>query len=131
MASFEHLDLLIGEAIECMDGAAGEIRNLSLYNQKELLKKIGLSIYELWEVRNSIYEIKPELKRDFINEYEQDKARYEELSKLHRQARAAEKAGEALSARNLYQKLMDVSSFGFFRLLAEAGLYRVSQSEKT
>jgi hypothetical protein len=37
MASFEHLDLLIGQALECMDGAAGEIRDLSLYNQKELL----------------------------------------------------------------------------------------------
>jgi hypothetical protein len=131
MASFEHLDLLIGQALECMDGAAGEIRDLSLYNQKELLKKIGLSIYELWEVRNSIYEIKPELKRDFLKKYEQDKARYEELSELHRQAYAAEKAGEDLTARNLYQKLMDASRFGFFRLLAEAGLYRVSQSEKT
>ena len=131
MASFEHLDLLVGQALECMDGAAGEIRDLSLYNQKELLKKIGLSIYELWEVRNSIYEIKPELKRDFVKEYEQDRARYEELNKLHQQARAAEKAGDALSARNLYQNLMDVSRFGFFRLLAEAGLYRVPQSEKT
>ena len=84
MASFEHLDLLLGQALECMDEAAGEIRDLSIYNQKELLNKIGLSIYELWEVRNMIYEIKPQLKRDFIRELEQDKTRYEELSKLHR-----------------------------------------------
>jgi hypothetical protein len=30
MASYEHLDLLLGQALECMDVAAGEVKTLSV-----------------------------------------------------------------------------------------------------
>jgi hypothetical protein len=76
MASFEHLDLLLGQALECMDEAAGEIKALSPFNRKDLFNRIGSSIVELWEVRTSIYEMKPEIKRDFVAEYSNDKQRY-------------------------------------------------------
>ena len=86
MATYEHLDLLLGQALECMDEAAGEIKSLSIFNKKDLLKHIGRSIVELWEVRDAIYEIRPEVKRDFVTEYSNDKQRYEDLSNLHRKA---------------------------------------------
>ncbi len=77
MATFEHLDLLLGQALECMEEAANEIRALSLLKQKEMIKHIGRSIVELWEVRDVIYEIKPDIKRDFANEFSNDKQRFE------------------------------------------------------
>ena len=124
MASYEHLDLLLGQALECMDEAAGEVKTLSIYNQKDLLKHIGRSIAELWEVRDAIYEIKPDIKRDFVTEYSNDKQRYKGLSDLHRKAIKSEDAGDYESAINLYNELLLKSKYGFFKLLAESGLYR-------
>lgn len=38
-----------------------------------------------------------------------------------------ELAGETAAAQQLFAELLTKSRFGFFRLLAEAGLYRMSQ----
>jgi len=131
MGSLEHLDLLLGEALECMDEAAGEVREIIAVNQKDCLRRLGRAIAELWEIREEIYGVRPDLKRDFAEEYEQDKERYEKLQQQHKRAAVAEKQGELELARKLYQELLDTSGFGFFRLVAEAGLYRVSKIEKT
>ncbi|MBW2429317.1 MAG: hypothetical protein JRF56_10180 [Deltaproteobacteria bacterium] len=60
-----------------MEEAAGKVKTLSIDNKKDLLKHKGLSIVELWEVRDAIYKIKPVIKRDFVTEYSNDKQRYE------------------------------------------------------
>ena len=124
MKSYEHLDLLLGQALECMDEAAGEVKALSVINQKEWLKHIGRSIVELWELRDAIYEKKPELKRDFVTEFSNDKQRYEDLHIIYRKAAEAEDSGDFDTAINHYKELLETSKFGFFKLIAEAGLYR-------
>jgi hypothetical protein len=65
MASYEHFDLLLGEALECLNEAAGEIKVLSPSFEKNALKRIGRSICELWEARDDFYKIWPDLRRDF------------------------------------------------------------------
>ena len=124
MATFEHLDLLLGQALECIEEAASEIRELSLVKQKEMLKHIGRSIVELWEVRDLIYEIRPDIKRDFAKEYSKDQQRFEDLNLIQRKAAEAEKGGDYELAINIYNDLLSKSKYGFFKLLAEAGLYR-------
>ena len=124
MASYEHLDLLLGQALECMDDAADEIRALCIFSQKDLLKHIGDSIAELWEVREAIYEIKPEIKRDFVAEYSNDRQRYEDLQMIHKKATEAEENGDYDTAIRNYEELLLKSKYGFFKLIAEAGLYR-------
>ena len=124
MASFEHLDLLLCQALECMDEATGEIRGLSLLKQKELIKKLGRTIVEVWEVCNAIYEIKPEIKKGFITEYSNDRQRYEDLHQIHINAEEAEETEKYEEAINLYNELLTSSEYGFFKLVAEAGLYR-------
>jgi hypothetical protein len=130
MRSYEHLDLLLGQALECIDDAASEIKELSIFNQKDLLKHIGRSILELWEIRDAIYEIKPDIKRDFVTEYSKDKQRYEDLSDLHRKAIKSEEAGDYESAISLYNELLSKSKYGFFKLLAESGLFRSMSTNK-
>ena len=131
MATFEHLDLLLGQALECMDEAAGEIKELSLLKQKEMLKHIGRSMAELWEVRDAIYGIKPDVKRDFVKEYSDDKQRYEDLNAIQRKAGQAERSGNYNLAIGVYNDLLSKSEYGFFKLLAEAGLYRsIKQGNK-
>ena len=127
MASLEHLDLLIGEALENIMRASNEVRRIKNLDEKHVLMRIGRAVSELWEIRDEIYELKPELKRDFIIEYRQDKQRYETLSDIERRAYEAENNGNINNASNLYQELLSISHYGYFRLLAEAGLYRVSK----
>ena len=124
MATFEHLDLLLGQSLECLEEAASEIRALSLVNQKEMLKHIGRSIVELWEVRDVVYEMRPDIKRDFAKEYSNDQQRFEGLNVIQRKAAEAERAGDYDLAIDIYKDLLSKSKYGFFQLHAEAGLYR-------
>lgn len=124
MPTFEHIVLLLGQALECMEEAASEIRELSLVKQDEMLKHIGRSIVELWEVRDVIYDIRPDIKRDFAKEYSNDQQRFEDLNVIQRKAAEAERAGDYDLSLNIYNDLLSKSKYGYFQLLAEAGLYR-------
>lgn len=132
MASLEHLDLLLGEALECIVDAAHEVRELALSepDSEKALLYIGNAVGQLWGIRDEIlYKLKPALKRDFLIEIEQDEKRWEELDEIHSKARTAESSGEIDEAMSLFSELLTTSRFGFFRLLAEAGLYRVSKMQ--
>jgi len=128
MASLEHLDFLLGEALENIMEAAREVRELHSADTKERLKLLGTATFQLWQIRDAIYRLNPELKRDFVREYEQDKERYEELMKSVNAAVQAERGSHPETAMKLYEQLMRTSRFGFFRMVAEAGLYRISKT---
>jgi len=81
-------------------------------------------------VPDSIYKIKPDIQRDFVTEHLNDKQRYEELHALHVEDANAENSGDYKSAIALYEKLLSKSKFGFFKLIAESGLYRSTAKRK-
>jgi hypothetical protein len=130
MASFEQLDLLLGEALENMMGAAAEIRALNMEHTEENIKHIGMATLELWQIRDHIYSVRPDIKRDFVAERERDSQRFEELNDLHHRAGIAEEETDIALARTLYIELLHRSQYGWFRLLAEAGLYRTSEKNE-
>lgn len=125
MASLKHLDLLIGDALERLVDASDKVRNIRQIDNKQYRMKLGRIIAEIWILREELYGIDPDIKRDFVREHENDKERYEGLDKLHSKATEMEKSGDDPYAVKLYQELYEKSQFGYFRLLAEAGLYRV------
>ncbi len=129
MPSLEHLDTLIGESLECLVEASGEIKVIETtdsMNRKRLLLEVGKLISGLWGFREELYKIKPSLKRDFVVEYEQDRKRFDELDKLQENAFRMENDGDFDSAKTIYEELYRNSSFGYFRLIAEAGMWRVT-----
>jgi hypothetical protein len=130
MPSYQHLDALIGEALECADDAAGVVRDLQFAPVDRHLKKIGEAIVALWEVRDALYKACPELKRDFVAEYELDESRYNALLAIQNEADEAEKRGRVAEAARLYQNLLAEAKFGYFKLCAEAGIYRNSRNGK-
>ena len=129
MASFEQLDLLLGEALENMMGAVQEIRALNTEKTEEYIRHIGMATGELWAIREDIYSVRPDIKRDFHVEIEHDPQRYEELSELCERAGVAEEKGDLALARSLYTELLGKSHYGWFKLRAEAGLYRTSEEK--
>lgn len=126
MASLEHIDLLLGEAIERILEASDEIKETKNLDQREHLKRTGRIIAEIWVIREEIYKINPNLRRDFLVEYEKDQKRFETLNEIFKRACKMEKEGNVRESKVLYNELYESSRFGYFRLLAEAGLYRIS-----
>lgn len=129
MASFEQLDLLLGEALENMMWAAQEIRALDTQKTEDYIRHIGRATTELWAIREDVYSVRPDITRDFVTESRSDPPRYEKLSELHQRAGVAEEEGDLVSARALYIELRNSSPYGWFKLLAEAGLYRTSEEK--
>lgn len=130
MSSLRHFDLLLGEALEQLVEACAEVRNINSIDNRYFLKNIGRITLDIWKLRDKIYESDSKLKRDFVVELEFDKNRYENLNELHHKAFLKEKQREIDSAKLLYSELLEKSRFGYFRLLGEAGLYRLTVLEK-
>lgn len=126
MGSLEHIDLLFGEAIELILEASDEIKKTQNLDQREHLKRTGRIMAEIWAIREEIYQINPKLRRDFFVEYEKNKKRFEALNEIFKRACKMEKEGNVHESKVLYDELYESSRFGYFRLLAEAGLYRLS-----
>jgi hypothetical protein len=128
MDILEHLDLILGEALDCIVEISSELRQLETFDQKEMSKHLGKAISELWYIRDAVYRLRPDLKPDFVREHEHNKIRYDELSELVKLANKADGNSDFETATKLYEELRQRSRFGYFRMIAEAGLYRVSKS---
>lgn len=126
MASVDELDFLLGEALGNIMRACGQVTTLDLQKSGKHLSHMGKAIYELWEVREVLHSMRPDIEPAYIREMDSDPVRYEELKQLREKAGSAEENGEAGSAHVLYAELLSRSRQGWFRMLAEAGLYRTS-----
>ena len=127
MDSLKHVDLLLGESLEYMVEAASELKRFEATDNDKKTMRIGRAICELWEVRDAIYRDRPDLKRDFVKERENDKQRYEELEAIHQKAWSAENSGNIQLAIEAYRELLAKSKAGYFTLLSQAGLFRLSK----
>lgn len=131
MDKYEHVDLLLGQALECMVEAAGELKSIKKTNHFNETKDIGTAIGYLWKVRDEIYRIKPEIKRDFVEENQENKQRYEALDTIFNKARMYEHQGDKKAATMHFKELLEKSECGYFTLLAQAGLYRLLNEKET
>jgi hypothetical protein len=89
---------------------------------------LGRVISGIWNVRSEIYNIHPEIKPDFVKEYENDEKRYQYLNGIAKKAFEMESCGNINGAMDAYEELYSNSSFGHFRFVAEAGLYRTKNN---
>ena len=125
MNKLRELDIILGEALEHANDSARVIRECSEIDTNENLYHIGYAVNSLWEVREKIYSVCPELKQDFVSEFENNEKRFSELGELHSLANEAEESNNFEEAINLYRQLLKQSIYGYYTRLAEAGLYRV------
>lgn len=126
MASLEHADLCIGESLEKLEEACYEIKKDGSHTN--LLLYLGKAMSQIWEARKHIYERSPNLKRDFKKELEQNPQRYEELDEIFQRAFYFEENKMYIKAHNTYIQLLEISKYGFFKNLAQAGLYRTQKA---
>ncbi len=65
--SFELLNQLLVEAAAKLDTAAAMIRDLNL-SPPNNIRKIGEALVNVFEVQHEIYEVRPDLKPEFLKE---------------------------------------------------------------
>lgn len=129
MATFEELDGLLAEALQCLNDAAGLVRELTQLETKPSLMHLGHAISEAWELRGHVHRIRPDLKPPFVVEYEEDRVRYNKLSEISKEAHQLEESGRSSEARGKFLDLRTASVRGYFQMVAEAGLFRISENE--
>jgi hypothetical protein len=66
-----------------------------------------------------------------VVEYEEDRIRYNKLSEMSKEAHRLEESGSSAEARAKFLDLRTSSARGYFQMVAEAGLFRISENEST
>ena len=127
MATFDELDGLLAEALQCLNDAAGLVRELTQLETKPSLMHLGSAINEAWELREKVHGIRPDLEPPFVTEYKEDRIRYHKLSEISKEAHQLEESGRASEARAKFLELRTASVRGYFQMVAEAGLFRISE----
>ncbi|KAA1156219.1 hypothetical protein [Pseudoalteromonas fuliginea] len=130
MDKLKSVDLLLGQAIETVVDTSKLIEDSSSLDTRKNMVDIGTAIHSLWEIRTRIYEIDPSLTPDVVNDFKSNELDFNRLDELASKAEGVEGNGDLDSARNYYMKLLKESSLNHFRLLAEAGLYRTTATNK-
>ena len=64
-ASLESLEALLRVAAQNLDLSASMIRDLGLSPDKNI-RKVGEALASIFEIQHEIYEIRPELKPDYL-----------------------------------------------------------------
>jgi len=126
--SLEYLDWLLGEALEDIEEAAGEVREIAEIEQEKCLMGLGQAVQVLCAIREHLFELKPELRTEASRAVkENSKERYDELVRLQGAALEAEREGDAPRAARLFEELQSYARNGYFRMFAEASLYRLAR----
>ena len=128
MKTLRQLDHLLAEAAQCLDDSAQAVREIPDIETKAGLIRIGTAMNSIWELREIVHKISPELRPAFVEEHETDVARYEELEAMAGVAYKLEHSGEIVAAIASFEALRNKARFGYFQMVAEAGLFRLSVS---
>lgn len=129
MAAHDSLEGLLAEALQCLDNAARDIRSISELDTNSGLKKLGRAIMEIWELREQLHSIRPDLKPNFVVEYAQNPMRYDALSEISKIAHEYEESGDYKNAKVKFNELCSSAISGYFCMVGEAGLYRISNKD--
>ncbi len=119
------LDRLLEEALEHICAAADHIRQLDELDDDANIGRLGKAIWEIGEVRDHLFTVYPDLQPESSDVGEMVKV-FKERFESARAADALLEAGDLSGAKAAYE---ENSSYphGYFRMEAEAALYRINQ----
>ncbi len=126
-ATLESLELLLAEAAQCLDDAAGELRELPQLDLNRNLRRIGTAVNAVWDFRDELHKARPDLRPNFVAESDADPERYSQLSERSKEAHRLEESGEGARAVEAFSALRAAAKRGYFCMVAEAGLFRLHE----
>jgi len=126
-ATLDSLEGLLAEAAQCLDNAAGELRALPQVDLDRNLRRIGTAMNAVWDFRDELHKLRPDLRPIFVVESDTDHERYAQLSERSKEAHQLEEAGELARAAEAFSALRAAAKRGYFSMEAEAGLFRLAE----
>jgi hypothetical protein len=128
-ATLESLEGLLAEAAQCLNDAAGELRALPQVDLDRNLRRIGTAMNAVWDFRDELHKLRPDLRPNFVVESDTDHERYVKLSERSKEAHQLEEAGELARAAEAFSALRAAAKRGYFSMEAEAGLFRLAERD--
>lgn len=129
MSKQSDIDGHLSEALDKICATADIIREIDELDDVPTMGRLGKAIEEIWEVRERIFTLWPEVQPDSSDVAELVEV-YRKRFKASQAAEALLTVGDLTGAQAAYEKIM-TRSHGFFKMEAEAALYRISQAEKS
>jgi hypothetical protein len=82
---------------------------------------------EVWDFRDELHKLCPDLRPNFVVESDVDHERYSQLSERSKEAHRLEEAGDLSGAAEAFSALRTAAKRGYFCMEAEAGLFRLAE----
>jgi len=98
-------------------------------DREKSLKTLGKALMAIWEIRDSLSVLHPELTSDQSVLMNQNEETFKAEGELMQKAETAEQAGNLQLAKQLYQQIESGSQIRDYRIYAQAGLHRVTTKE--
>ena len=123
------IEMLLAEAIEKIGEIPPIVKGLNELDSRTNGIRAGKAIYELTEIRKEIYKHWPSLKSEFEKDSELDYEKYKKLSDNYLKAYHCEQEKLLDEADALFRKLRKNQESSYFKQLAEAALFRISEAK--
>lgn len=122
------VDEYMGEGVMYFDTSVFLLRQTEKPFSEENILHIGHIIFGFWSVREAIFTEYPELKPEGVRLIFEDEELFNELTDLLYFGLDHEQVGELAEARRNYEALLAKTDGRYYRIFAEAGLYRISRA---
>jgi hypothetical protein len=126
MDAISRIEQLLAFSTQALGDVAQELRHAPELEKEKFLKVVGLALYNLSELRSSIYESKPELKPQHRQMADDDLPTYQKLTTLLESAWDFEVTNNLRDAKIAYEEILKETQVEYFVLLAQVGLFRSS-----
>ena len=126
MSDLKLLDVALGDALDSLVQSTQLMKSDGRESVIVLRKDVAGVINKIWEVREQLYRVSPDLISETVLGSKQLEDSYVEQMELYEYACSLEEAGDFYNARVKFESLRGTSRSAYFVQAAQAGLYRVS-----
>ncbi|WP_342130156.1 hypothetical protein [Hydrogenophaga sp. OTU3427] len=126
MASPESIYRLLRVASKLLDQAASEIRDGKLEPVRGNIEHIGRALSEIFDIRQKIYEVRPDLKREYLSEPSPNPEANRLLTRFMFEASELEDGGRTAEAIEKYKEFLAIETSELHREIAESEIMRLS-----
>ena len=116
----KQLDDLLASACGILSQASSLQKALKVPPEREVLKSLGDALMRIWDAREHIFLLRPDLKPEFMQASEDNPEAYRQFLPVSLAARRLEQEGNIAGAVATYEAYIQATPQHYFRQLAEA-----------
>lgn len=128
MDSIESTHRLLRVAADLLDQAAAGIRESKIEPIRGNIEHIGRALVEIFQIQNSIYSLRPELKPEYLNHESPNPEANRLLTRFMFEASELEQIGRIAEAIDKFKEFLALEKSELHREIAEGEIERISRA---